>query len=172
MAQAERVSRAEAARAAPVVVAAPAVAVVPARPAATQPPHPARPSRPHPRQVPAGPPTVAVSGRVAVVIAFALAQVGRPYIFGASGPYGYDCSGLVVAAYARVGVGLAHFTGAMLGSGRPVDRSQLAPGDLVFPTGGHVAIYLGGGRMVEAPHSGASVRVISVYSFYTARRIL
>lgn len=106
------------------------------------------------------------------MVAFALAQVGDPYRFGAEGPSGWDCSGLVAAAYAHAGVHLPHSTGGILGYGRAVGRGQLEPGDVIFPTYGHVAIYLGGGRMVEAANPRAGVRIAAVWGFATARRIL
>lgn len=110
--------------------------------------------------------------KVDIVIAFALAQRGKPYIWGAAGPRGYDCSGLVLASFARVGIHLYHFTGNMLHSGRYVSRSQLRPGDLVFPSDHHVGIYIGHGKMIVAPHSGTVVQIQNVYAFYTARRLL
>jgi cell wall-associated NlpC family hydrolase len=59
----------------------------------------------------------------------------------------------------------------MIRYGTPVQRSQLQPGDIVFPTAGHVAIYLGGGRIVHAPHAGDHVRIAPLYGFYAARRL-
>jgi len=92
--------------------------------------------------------------------------VGKPYIFGAEGPSGYDCSGLTKVAWAAVGVHLDHFTGDQIGSGRAVSRSQLQPGDLIFygsPVH-HVALYVGGGTMVHAPHTGDHVRMAKIDS--------
>jgi len=92
--------------------------------------------------------------------------VGKPYIFGAEGPSGYDCSGLTKVAWAAVGVHLDHFTGDQIGSGRSVSRSQLQPGDLIFygsPVH-HVALYVGGGTMVHAPHTGDHVRMAKIDS--------
>lgn len=106
------------------------------------------------------------------MVAFALRQVGKPYVFAADGPDSYDCSGLAKAAYAAVGVSIPHQTGGIVKLGRPVSRSDLAPGDLVFPSSGHVAIYVGGGNMVHAPHPGDHVRVAAIYAFWTARRLL
>lgn len=105
------------------------------------------------------------------VIAFALAQVGKPYRWAAAGPNAFDCSGLVLAAYARAGVRLPHQTGSMIRYGTPVARSQLQPGDIVFPSSSHVAIYLGGGKIVHAPKPGDHVRVAPLYSFWAARRL-
>ncbi|WP_242642433.1 NlpC/P60 family protein [Lentzea alba] len=78
---------------------------------------------------------------------------------------GFDCSGLMMYAFAGVGVYLPHYSGYQYNSGRKVPLSQMAPGDMIFwgPGGGtHVALYLGGGMMVEAPHSGAVVRISPV----------
>lgn len=106
------------------------------------------------------------------MVGFALSQVGKPYRWAAAGPGAYDCSGLVLAAYARVGVRLPHQSGAMLRYGRPVSQSQLRRGDLVWPQSGHVGIALGGGRMVHAANPTKGVIVGPIYSFWTARRIL
>jgi cell wall-associated NlpC family hydrolase len=110
--------------------------------------------------------------RAAVVVAFALAQVGKPYVWAAAGPGAFDCSGLVMAAYARVGIGLPHQTGGIVGRGRQVGRGELQPGDVVFPASGHVGIYIGGGRMVHASTPRGGIKISTVYAFYTARRLL
>jgi len=107
-----------------------------------------------------------------VVIAFALSQQGKPYVWGASGPHAYDCSGLVLVAFSKIGIQLPHFTGAMLGKGKPVSKAQLQRGDIVFPQSGHVGIYLGGGKYIDAPHSGTVVRIDNLYGFYAARRLV
>lgn len=118
-------------------------------------------------------PPLRVNGsRARTVINFALAQVGKPYRWAADGPGSYDCSGLVVAAFRRVGLSLPHQTGGLVGRGRKVSRAQLQPGDIVFPSSGHVGIYLGRGRMVHAPKPGDHVRVAAMYDFWTARRLL
>jgi peptidoglycan DL-endopeptidase CwlO len=113
------------------------------------------------------------------VVGVALSQLGTPYVWGGSAPGGFDCSGLVMWAYAQVGVALPHSSYAQYGYGVPVSRDQLAPGDLVFFDGlGHVGIYIGGGQFVHAPHTGDVVKISSLdeswYSaaFVGARRIL
>jgi cell wall-associated NlpC family hydrolase len=106
------------------------------------------------------------------VVAFALAQVGKPYRHAASGPGAYDCSGLAMAAYARVGVSLPHQTGGIGGRGRPVSRAELLPGDLVFTDPGHVGIYIGGGQMVHATTPRGGVKRTAIYRFAFARRVL
>lgn len=113
----------------------------------------------------------AAAGDRGAVIAFALAQVGKPYVWAAAGPRGFDCSGLVMAAYAQIGVRLPHQTGGIIRYGTPVSRGQLQPGDIVFPSSGHVAIYLGGGQIVHAPHPGDHIRVANLYAFWAARRV-
>ena len=109
----------------------------------------------------------------------AMSQLGTPYVWGGSAPGGFDCSGLVMWAYAQVGVSLPHSSYAQYGYGVPVSRDQLQPGDLVFFDGlGHVGIYIGGGQFVHAPHTGDVVKISSLdeswYSatFVGARRIL
>ncbi|AGZ42304.1 C40 family peptidase [Actinoplanes friuliensis] len=94
----------------------------------------------------------------------ACSLIGKPYIFGAEGPSGYDCSGLTKVAWAAVGVHLEHFTGDQIGAGRAVSRSELQPGDLIFygsPVH-HVGLYVGGNTMVHAPHTGDHVRMASI----------
>lgn len=103
-------------------------------------------------------------------VAYALAQVGKPYRWAAAGPGSYDCSGLVMMSYRQVGVSLPHQTGGIIRVGQPVARGQLQAGDLVFPSSGHVGIYLGGGQMVHAPKPGDHVKVSPVYAFWAARR--
>lgn len=95
----------------------------------------------------------------------ALTQRGKPYLWGAAGPDSYDCSGLVVWAYAQEGISLPHYTGSLWNDGEHVSRSDLQPGDLVFfgASIDHVGFYIGNGLMVDAPHTGAFVRVEQVW---------
>jgi cell wall-associated NlpC family hydrolase len=91
--------------------------------------------------------------------------IGLPYVFGSDGPNSYDCSGLTEAAWASVGVHLDHYTKDQWNEGRPVSRAELQPGDLVFYYPGslhHVAIYIGGGMVVHAPHTGDHVRMATI----------
>lgn len=102
--------------------------------------------------------------RAGKAIEFALAQVGDRYVWGASGPDGWDCSGLTMMAWRQAGVSLPHSSAQQYAVGRKVPRSQLEPGDLVFyyrPIS-HVAIYLGNGQIVDAPNSRKRVRVQSI----------
>jgi cell wall-associated NlpC family hydrolase len=118
----------------------------------------------------------APSEQVAAVLEAALAQVGDAYVWGGTGPDGFDCSGLTSYAYRAAGVSLPHSSRAQSGMGAAVSRSQLQPGDLVFfgsPVY-HVGIYVGGGRMVHARTFGQPVAVTSVDmgGYAGARRIL
>ncbi|MCZ7661630.1 MAG: NlpC/P60 family protein [Thermoleophilia bacterium] len=110
------------------------------------------------------------------VVDVAMQYLGVPYVWGGASPSGFDCSGLVLYAYAKVGVSLPHSSRAQYGYGVPVSRDELQPGDLVFfgsPIH-HVGIYVGNGNMIDAPYTGANVRISSISrSHYTgARRIL
>ena len=140
-----------------------------AKEAAVQPPPPTTPPvSPNP------PPPAPSSSAVATALAFAFAQVGKPYEFAGSGPDSWDCSGLTKASYAAAGVyiGSHHVTSQyylMANEGRLVPLSQMVPGDLVFYGDGgspdglyHVAMYVGNGQMVEAPYEGVPVRVTGV----------
>ena len=108
------------------------------------------------------------------VVSYARHFLGIPYSWGGSSPRsGFDCSGLVRFVYSHFGIGLPHSSWADLAHGRRVSRGSLRPGDLVFFYGAsHVGIYAGGGRFIDAPHTGAHVRVSTMreYSYYGARR--
>ncbi|WP_406829469.1 NlpC/P60 family protein [Pedococcus sp. KACC 23699] len=142
------------------------------RPSSSTPPPP-RPSNPTPPPpapadpTPAPPPPPS-SGGVTAVIAYAQAQLGKPYQWGAEGPSSFDCSGLTLRAWQQAGVFLPHYTGAQYAQTQRVAISDLQPGDLVFygssgETSHHVGLYVGGGQMIEAPHAGAVVRYASIY---------
>jgi cell wall-associated NlpC family hydrolase len=109
-------------------------------------------------------PAVPASPRAARAVAFALAQRGKPYRWGAQGPYAYDCSGLTWAAWRAAGVAIPRTAAAQL-AGLPRVGGRLQPGDLVVyradgPSRRHVAMVVGAGRMVEAPRRGVPVRVV------------
>jgi len=108
---------------------------------------------------------------VQMVLAFAHAQLGKPYVWGATGPNSFDCSGFVQASFKAAGVSLPRTTFQQILVGRAVAHKDLKPGDLVFPDVGHVGIYTGNGNYIEAPHSGAVVREVPVWGFLTARRV-
>jgi cell wall-associated NlpC family hydrolase len=111
-------------------------------------------------------PGIPASGRAATAVRFAMAQVGKAYVYGASGPNAYDCSGLTMRAWGAAGVGLPHSSGAQQGSGVRVSESDLRPGDLVFyysPVS-HVGLYIGNGLIVNALNPGAGVRVSGLHS--------
>ena len=107
------------------------------------------------------------SAQVREAVSFALAQVGKPYVYGAAGPDSYDCSGLTMAAYHAAGISLPHSAADQYNYGHHVSFSQLQPGDLLFfysPIG-HVTMYVGDGMMVSAPETGEDVKVMPANSF-------
>ena len=97
--------------------------------------------------------------RAGIAVRAALSRLGRPYVWGATGPDQFDCSGLTQWSYARAGIHLDRTTYQQIYDGVPVPRSQVRPGDLVFPTAGHVQLAIGNNLVVEAPHSGANVQI-------------
>ena len=107
-----------------------------------------------------------------VAVRAALSRLGCPYVWGATGPDRFDCSGLVQWAYARAGVSLDRTTYDQINDGVPVARSQVRPGDLVFPHAGHVQLAIGNNLVVEAPHAGANVRISQLGTNVTIRRPL
>jgi cell wall-associated NlpC family hydrolase len=98
----------------------------------------------------------------------ALSRRGDPYVWGAAGPGEFDCSGLVVWAFAQEGITLPHYTGDLWNSGVHIPLNELEPGDLIFFYAdiSHVGIYLGDGLMVDAPDFGETVQVQAVYWQY------
>ncbi|MFI6768276.1 NlpC/P60 family protein [Streptomyces sp. NPDC050355] len=107
---------------------------------------------------------LAPDSRAARAVSFAYSALGKPYVWGATGPSAYDCSGLTQAAWESGGVSLPRTTYTQINSGPRIDRSQLAPGDLVFFYTGisHVGLYIGDGKMIHAPHPGAPVRIAPI----------
>lgn len=110
------------------------------------------------------------SAKAQKAIAYAKAQLGKPYRWGATGPDRFDCSGLVMMAWRAAGVNIPRTTAGQMVKGQLVHKADLQPGDLVFPYKGHVQMYLGGGRIIEAPHTGANVRIMPLGSVMLARR--
>ncbi|MEU8541763.1 NlpC/P60 family protein [Streptomyces sp. NPDC048717] len=103
--------------------------------------------------------------KAAQVLSFARSQIGKPYVWGATGPSSYDCSGLTQAAWRAAGVKLPRTTWDQVKVGTRVATADLKPGDLVFfyDDISHVGIYIGGGKMIHAPKPGAYVREESIY---------
>ncbi|MCP3818857.1 NlpC/P60 family protein [Streptomyces sp. A3M-1-3] len=106
----------------------------------------------------------APNARAAQAVSFAYGALGKPYVWGATGPSAFDCSGLTQAAWRAAGVSLPRTTYTQINAGQRISRSQLAPGDLVFFYSGisHVGLYIGGGQMIHAPRPGAPVRVAPI----------
>ena len=118
--------------------------------------------------------TVPSSATGARIVEIAMQYLGVPYVWAASSPSGFDCSGLVMYVYAKVGVSLPHSSRMQYDYGTSVPKDQLQPGDLVFfynPIH-HVGIYIGNGQMINA--TGSRVQISNVFrgSYYGARRIL
>ncbi|MEH0936091.1 C40 family peptidase [Micromonospora psammae] len=100
----------------------------------------------------------AVSGQAGVAVRYAYGALGKPYVWGADGPNGYDCSGLTSAAWRAAGRSLPHNTRMQWGVVSHISRGELRPGDLVFYSGlGHMGIYVGGGQIIDAPSAGRNV---------------
>lgn len=112
------------------------------------------------------PSDVPTSGRAGAAIAYAMAQVGDAYVYGAAGPSAFDCSGLTMMAWGQAGVSLPHSSSAQYGSGPHIAMSDLQPGDLVFYYSpiSHVGMYIGNGMIVHAANPGTGVVVSSVSS--------
>ncbi|MFF7453041.1 C40 family peptidase [Kitasatospora sp. NPDC008115] len=111
------------------------------------------------------------AGRLESAIEYALAQQGKPYVWGGNGPSGFDCSGLVQQAYKRAGISLPRVADDQYAATTPISEGQLRRGDLLFWSDSgrasgihHVGIYLGGNKFVEAPRPGKTVRVSTISS--------
>ena len=103
------------------------------------------------------------------VVGVAMHYLGVPYVWGGASPRGFDCSGLVMYAFAQMGISLPHSSYAQFGMGTPVSISQLQAGDLVFFSGAsHVGIYIGGGQFIHAPHTGDVVKISSLSGYYSS----
>ncbi|WP_053750869.1 C40 family peptidase [Streptomyces sp. MMG1533] len=117
----------------------------------------------------------APNSRAAAAVSYAYAKLGSPYVWGATGPDAFDCSGLIQAAYRSAGISVPRTTYAQIDAGQRVSRTELLPGDLVFfySAISHVGIYVGNGQMVHAPNPSAPVRVapISEMPFAGATRV-
>jgi cell wall-associated NlpC family hydrolase len=163
-AEAERRRREAAERAAREAAAAQAAeeaaAEAAARQAAAEATREPAPAAPEPPPAPA-PPAPGTRAGANTAVQAALSQVGKPYRWGGAGPDAYDCSGLTQWAWAHAGVSLPHSSRMQYATTTRITRAQLQPGDLIFYGSPihHVAMYIGGTRVVEAPYSGSNVRV-------------
>lgn len=113
-----------------------------------------------------------VSGRAGTALKYAVKQIGDNYVWGASGPIKWDCSGLTMRAYQQAGVRLPHSSRAQYGYGRSIPRSSLQPGDLVFfgsPIS-HVGIFIGKNKMVHAPRPGAKVQIAEFGNYFGRKK--
>ncbi len=142
-----------------------------AHPTHAPPPPPPPPTNPAPPP-PVNPPPPASGAQAA--IAFARAQIGDPYVWGAAGPNAWDCSGLTMAAWRAGGIYLPHFAAAQYEESTRISPTALQPGDLVFWGSSsspssiyHVAIYVGNGMIIQAPRTGVPVQEVSMYSWIT-----
>jgi cell wall-associated NlpC family hydrolase len=154
-----------------VPVAAGAGTPAPAAPAPAPAPRPApRVNAPAPAPPPSAPAPPPPSGsKASGAIAAALSKVGSGYVWGAAGPNVFDCSGLVLWAYAQVGVSLPHYSGAQYSMTTRISAAQLQPGDLVFwgPGGSeHVALYMGGNQLVHAFSSAGRTQVTALAGWW------
>jgi cell wall-associated NlpC family hydrolase len=113
------------------------------------------------------------AGAARGAIALAEHYLGTPYVWGGESPGGFDCSGLLQFVWARMGIKIPRTSQQQFSSGRSVGRGQLQPGDAVFFSGsdgsrgapGHVGMYIGGGRFIEAPHTGSTVRIANLNGY-------
>ena len=122
-------------------------------------------------------PVAAPNTAAQIAVDAALAQQGKPYVWGGTGPGGYDCSGLTSSAYKAAGITIPRTSKAQATAGVPVDKANLQPGDLIFfysPVS-HVGMYIGNGQMVHSSTFGQPVKVAPVDSmkgYNTARRVV
>lgn len=139
-----------------------------AAPAAAATTAPTAPTAPAATGIPPGPGQPADSAKVAAVIGYARAQLGKWYLWGGAGPDRFDCSGLTMRAWQQAGVNLGHYTGFQYAQTTRVSLADRRPGDLIFygPTVAgihHVGLYIGGDTMIEAAHTGTRIRYASIW---------
>ncbi len=112
---------------------------------------------------------VPTSSQAGKAVAYAYSKLGDPYVYGATGPGSFDCSGLVQAAWAYAGVSIPRTTYEQVAALPAVSTSNLQPGDLLFMDGdGHVGIYVGGGYLIDAPQTGSNVEKVPLSGWYSA----
>jgi peptidoglycan DL-endopeptidase CwlO len=110
---------------------------------------------------------VPASSQAGKAVAYAYSKLGDPYVYGATGPGSFDCSGLVQAAWAYAGVSIPRTTYEQVAALPAVSTSNLQPGDLLFFDGdGHVGIYVGGGYLIDAPQTGSNVEKVALAGWY------
>jgi cell wall-associated NlpC family hydrolase len=115
---------------------------------------------------------IKASGRAQKALDFALSQIGDPYVYGGTGPNGWDCSGLVMKSWAAAGVSIPRVVGPQIASGTSVSMDELQPGDIVaYGDMSHDGLYLGNGRVVHAPRPGKSVEITGLGGFTRAARV-
>jgi cell wall-associated NlpC family hydrolase len=104
---------------------------------------------------------VPASSKAAIAVAYARAQLGKPYVFATAGPNTFDCSGLTMAAWAAAGVRMPHYSGSQATMFPKVSWDQLQPGDIVvfYADLHHVGLYIGNGLMIQAPQTGDVVKI-------------
>jgi cell wall-associated NlpC family hydrolase len=104
------------------------------------------------------------------IVNAAKSKLGSRYVYGATGPNTFDCSGLTQWAYRQAGINIGRTTGQQAAQGRYVSASQAQPGDLVVIGSSHVGIYVGGGQMIDAPKTGDVVKQRAPWTAWSARR--
>ena len=117
--------------------------------------------------------TESVSGTVSDVIEEAYKHLGSAYVWGGAGPVNFDCSGFMQYIYrVAAGVSIGRTTYSQINNGVEVSYSNLKPGDLIFPNDHHVQLYIGNGYVIHAPQTGEVIKVVKIYGFWRARRII
>ena len=115
------------------------------------------------------PPEPVTLSKATIAVSFALGQIGKPYVWGATGPNSYDCSGLTYAAWAAAGITIPRVSYDQYSALPHISQNELMPGDLVFFDGAeHVGIYIGAGMLIDSPHTGADVEKVSLSNSWFA----
>jgi len=112
------------------------------------------------------------SASVSKLLSIAYSKLGAPYVWGATGPDVFDCSGFTQYVFRQVGISLSRTTYTQVKDGVAVSYSDLRVGDLVFSNPGHVSIYIGNGQIIHSPQTGDVVKISNIWSFYAARRVM